>query len=112
MVAGEAGAPEAPLPAGQAGEGHADGAGASGTPLRAPGSGGISVFPFPGEPDARGKLQLAIKAQIDPGAFDSLRGTVSFPFEPGEHHRIAVKVIGVRGNEVMQVMPSEEGQYR
>jgi len=39
-------------------------------------------------------------------------GVISFLLEAGKHHRIAVKVIGVRGNEVIQVMPSEEGQYR
>jgi len=31
-----------------------------------------------------------------------MRGTVSFPFEPGEHRRIAVKVIDFRGNEVIK----------
>lgn len=33
-----------------------------------------------------------------------MRGTVSFPFQPGEHRRIAVEVIDVRGNEVMRVV--------
>lgn len=31
-------------------------------------------------------------------------GTVSFPFEPGEPKRIAVKVIDFRGNEVVRVI--------
>jgi hypothetical protein len=35
--------------------------------------------------------------------FDQLTGRVSLPFEPGEHRRIAVKVIDQRGNEVMRV---------
>ncbi len=34
-----------------------------------------------------------------------MRGTVSFPFQPGEHQRIAVKVIDFRGNEVVRVVP-------
>ena len=34
-----------------------------------------------------------------------MRGTVSFPFEPGEHKRIAVKVIDFRGNEVARAVP-------
>jgi adenine-specific DNA-methyltransferase len=55
---------------------------------------------FPGDPDAWDKLQRALKAQIAPDAFAQMRGTVSFPFEPGEHRRIAVKVIDFRGNEV------------
>ena len=45
---------------------------------------------FPGNPDAWDKLQRALRAQIDPDIFDRMRGTVSFPFKPGEHQRIAV----------------------
>ncbi|MEM3432545.1 MAG: hypothetical protein QXP27_00005, partial [Candidatus Methanomethyliaceae archaeon] len=59
---------------------------------------------FPGDPDAWEKLQRALKAQIDPEAFEKMRGTVSFPFKPGEHKRIAVKVIDFRGNEVVRVV--------
>jgi adenine-specific DNA-methyltransferase len=59
---------------------------------------------FPGAPDAWEKLQRALKAQIAPEAFEQMRGTVSFPFEPGEHRRIAVKVIDFRGNEVVRVV--------
>jgi adenine-specific DNA-methyltransferase len=62
---------------------------------------------FPGAPDAWEKLERALKAQIDPEAFDRMRGTVSFPFQPGEHQRIAVKVIDFRGNEVIRVLPLE-----
>ena len=51
------------------------------------------------------------KAQIDPTAFEQLRGTVSFPFEAGEHRRIAVKVIDFRGNEVIRVSPLEKVIY-
>jgi adenine-specific DNA-methyltransferase len=40
-----------------------------------------------------------------------MRGTVSFPFQPGEHQRIAVKVIDVRGNEVIRVLPLERVTY-
>jgi very-short-patch-repair endonuclease/DNA modification methylase len=65
---------------------------------------------FPGDPDAWEKLQRALKAQIEPEAFEQMRGTVSFPFEPGEHRRIAVKVIDFRGNEVVRVI-SLEGTY-
>jgi len=59
---------------------------------------------FPGDADAWEKLQRALKAQIDPEAFEQMRGTVSFPFEPGEHKRIAVKVIDFQGNEVVRVV--------
>jgi len=67
---------------------------------------------FPGDPDAWEKLQRALKAQIAPEAFEQMRGTVSFPFEPGEHRRIAVKVIDFRGNEVVRVIPLNAEQYR
>lgn len=62
---------------------------------------------FPGDADAWDKLQRALKAQIDPEAFERMRGTVSFPFQPGEHRRIAVKVIDFRGNEVVRVVKVE-----
>jgi len=41
-----------------------------------------------------------------------MRGKVSFPFKPGEHRQIAVKVIDFRGNEVVRVMPLNAEQYR
>lgn len=59
---------------------------------------------FPGDPKAWKKLQRALRAQIDPEAFERMRSTVSFPFKPGKHQRIAVKVIDFRGNEVVRVV--------
>jgi adenine-specific DNA-methyltransferase len=67
---------------------------------------------FPGDPDAWEKLQRALKATIPEEVFEQMRGTVSFPFKPGEHKRIAVKVIDFRGNEVMRVIPLEGWRYR
>ncbi len=64
---------------------------------------------FPGDADAWDKLQRALKAQIDPEAFEQMRGTVSFPFKLGEHNRIAVKVIDFRGNEVVRVVRLDMG---
>jgi hypothetical protein len=73
----------------------------------------ISQAFFPGDPDAWEKLQRALKAHIDPEAFERMRGTVSFPFQLGEHKRIAVKVIDFRGNEVMRVVKlAEEVDYQ
>jgi adenine-specific DNA-methyltransferase len=57
------------------------------------------------------KLQRALKAQIDPEAFEQMRGTVSFPFKSGKYQRIAVKVIDFRGNEVVRVMPLDKVSY-
>lgn len=49
------------------------------------------------------KLARALKDVVDEDAFESFSGTESLPFQPGEHRRVAVKVIDPRGNEVMQV---------
>jgi adenine-specific DNA-methyltransferase len=67
---------------------------------------------FPGDANAWEKLQRALKAEINAEAFERMRGTVSFPFEPGQHRRIAVKVIDFRGNEVVRVIPLNAEQYR
>jgi len=66
---------------------------------------------FPGDERAWDKLQRALKAQIDPEAFEQMRGTTSFHFEAGEHKRIAVKVIDFRGNEVVRVVALERTTY-
>ena len=58
------------------------------------------------------KLARALKGTIDAEAFAQLSGTVSLPFRPGVHRRVAVKVIDPRGNEVMCVRAlKEEGAY-
>ncbi|MGB9878313.1 MAG: site-specific DNA-methyltransferase, partial [bacterium] len=62
---------------------------------------------FPGDEDAWENLQRALKAWIDPEAFQKMRGTTSFPFQPGRYKRIAVKVIDFRGNEVVKVVKLE-----
>ncbi|RLG20546.1 site-specific DNA-methyltransferase, partial [Candidatus Micrarchaeota archaeon] len=66
---------------------------------------------FPGDAKAWDKLQRALKAQIDPEAFKQMRSTVSFPFKPGKHNRIAVKVIDFRGNEVVRVVSLHPVKY-
>lgn len=71
----------------------------------------ISQAFFLGDPDAWQKLQRALRAQIDPEAFEKMRGTISFPFKPGEHQRVAVKVIDFRGNEVVRVVPLGKLSY-
>jgi aminomethyltransferase len=43
-----------------------------------------------------------LKAEIDEEKIESFRGTISFPFKPGE--TIAVKIIDVRGIESLRVM--------
>ncbi|MGC9075164.1 MAG: hypothetical protein ACP5JD_05485 [Candidatus Bipolaricaulaceae bacterium] len=62
---------------------------------------GFLAFESPG---AWEKLQRALCVHIDREAFEKMRGTVSFPFQAGEHGRIAVKVIDFRGDEVVRVV--------
>jgi len=66
---------------------------------------------FPGDSKAWQKLQRALKAQIDPDAFEQMRNTKSFPFKAGKHKKIAVKVIDFRGNEVIRVIGLGEVSY-
>jgi len=49
------------------------------------------------------KLKRALRGQYEDSVWDHLAGTKSTPFEPGEHKRVAVKVIDDRGNELMVV---------
>ena len=53
---------------------------------------------------ARGTTcKKALKGEYDDSVWDHLAGTVSAPFEAGEHGQIAVKVIDDRGNELLVV---------
>jgi adenine-specific DNA-methyltransferase len=62
---------------------------------------GSQVF-FP-RTSAWESLKKALKATHDETVWDHLSGTVSAPFEGGEHGQIAVKVIDDRGNELLVV---------
>ena len=46
---------------------------------------------------------LGDKGLIDEERFAAFAGTTSLPFKPGPRHKVAVKVIDPRGNEVMRV---------
>ena len=48
-------------------------------------------------------LKKALKGIYDDSVWDHLAGTISTPFEPGEHLQVAVKVIDDRGNELLVV---------
>jgi adenine-specific DNA-methyltransferase len=54
-------------------------------------------------------LRRALRGSHDDSVWDHLSGTVSAPFEAGEHRRIAVKVIDERGNELVVVKPLPAG---
>jgi adenine-specific DNA-methyltransferase len=69
---------------------------------------GSQVF-FP-RTGAWDNLKKALKATHDETVWDHLAGTVSAPFEAGEHRQIAVKVIDDRGNELIVVKPRTEAE--
>jgi len=48
-------------------------------------------------------LKKALRGEYEESVWDHLAGTISAPFEAGEHGQIAVKVIDDRGNELMVV---------
>jgi adenine-specific DNA-methyltransferase len=48
-------------------------------------------------------LKKALKGEYEDAVWDHLAGTISAPFEAGEHGQIAVKVIDDRGNELLVV---------
>ncbi len=72
---------------------------------------GRSLFPrqvfFPMADDNGGWARLArnLKAEIDTERIEAYRGTVSLPFEPGAHKRVAIKIVDDRGIESLKIVP-------
>jgi len=64
-------------------------------------------FPMAGANEGWARLAKNLKAEIDEELIEAYRGTVSLPFEPGEHKRIAVKIVDDRGIESLKVMGLE-----
>ncbi|MFS8907381.1 hypothetical protein [Synechococcus sp. OH2] len=60
-----------------------------------------------GEKDGWAKLARNLKAEIDEELIEAYCGTVSLPFAPGEHKRIAVKIVDDRGIESLKVIRVE-----
>ncbi len=60
---------------------------------------------FTGGGDPYKRLKTALKAEIDTDAWESLRRTVSRPFDKPKTGKIAIKVINDYGDEVMKVYP-------
>ncbi len=57
------------------------------------------------------KLENALRNSLDKERMESFRGLESLPFKAGKDKRIAVKVIDVRGNEVMVTRNLNESGY-
>lgn len=64
-------------------------------------------FPMAGEKDGWARVAKNLKAEIDEDLIEAYRGTVSLPFEAGEHKRIAVKIVDDRGIESLKVIGLE-----
>ncbi|MCL6547184.1 MAG: DUF559 domain-containing protein [Bryobacteraceae bacterium] len=64
-------------------------------------------FPMAGDNEGWAKLARNLKAEIDEERIEAYRGTVSLPFEAGQHKRIAVKIVDDRGIESLKVMEVE-----
>ena len=61
-------------------------------------------FPMAGPKDGWSRLTRNLMPEIDEELIETYRGTVSLPFEPGDHKRVAVKIIDDRGIESLKIM--------
>ena len=61
-------------------------------------------FPMAGEKEGWAKLAKNLKAEIDETLIEAYRGTVSLPFAPGKHGRVAVKIVDDRGIESLTIL--------
>ena len=64
-------------------------------------------FPMVSTEDGWARLAKSLKAEIDEDLIEAYRGTVSLPFAPSEHRRIAVKIVDDRGIESLKVVEVE-----
>ncbi len=67
-------------------------------------------FPLDGTKKNGGWNRLAktLRAQIDQSRIEAYRGTVSLPFQAGEHRRVAVKVVDDRGVESLRLLSLDD----
>ncbi len=61
-------------------------------------------FPMAGTRDGWSRLARNLKAEIDQDLIEAYRGTVSLPFELGDHGRAAVKIVDDRGIESLKIV--------
>ena len=63
-----------------------------------------AFFPMAGAKDGWAKLARNLRAEVDETRIEAYRGTVSLPFEAGEHRRAAVKIVDDRGIESLKIV--------
>ena len=61
-------------------------------------------FPMSGATDGWVKIARNLRAEIEEDLVDAYRGTVSLPFDAGEHGRAAVKIVDDRGIESLKII--------
>lgn len=61
-------------------------------------------FPMAGAKEGWNRLKKTIRAELDEDLLEQFHGTVSLPFEAGDHRRIAVKIVDDRGIESLKIM--------
>jgi len=61
-----------------------------------------AFFPLAGEGQGWARLARNLRAEIDEELIEAYRGTLSLPFRPGKHRRIAVKIVDDRGIESLK----------
>lgn len=64
-------------------------------------------FPMAGAKDGWNRLKKTIRAELDENLLEQFHGTVSLPFEAGDHRRVAVKIVDDRGIESLKIMNLE-----
>lgn len=64
-------------------------------------------FPMAGAKDGWNRLKKTIRAELDEDLLEQFHGTLSLPFEAGDHRRVAVKIVDDRGIESLKIMNLE-----
>ena len=64
-------------------------------------------FPMAGAKDGWNHLKKTVRAELDEDLLEQFHGTVSLPFEAGDHRRVAVKIVDDRGIESLKIMNLE-----
>jgi adenine-specific DNA-methyltransferase len=67
-----------------------------------------TFFPMAGVKDGWNRLKANIKAELDTDLLDQFHGTLSLPFDAGEHRRIAVKIVDDRGIESLKIVTLDD----
>ncbi len=65
-------------------------------------------FPLAGKGEGWQKLKKNIRAELNEELLEQFHGTVSLPFEAGDNHKVAVKIVDDRGIESLKIIVLEE----